>query len=351
MSTLNAPANVPEETVFYEVPGVRVSNVRIKAGEKEYLTAKVQEVGIVEKKETGWRTSLIWFITFVLWFLIKENWILVAGILSGIAIAFWAWKFIPNRYKVRLETNQGSKEIYVSTSHENVMNLVQAIQRSLAERKNGNLKDRADLQIEWVDIPAGPFIYGPRKETVQLDGFWISRYPVTNAQYQEFVRAHPEHRIPVHWDELDLCCPEGYADHPVVNVSWYDAIAFCDWAGCRLPTEKEWEKAARGTDGRDYPWGNDAPTDQHANFDQGINATTPVNRYPSGVSAFDVWDMAGNVWEWTSSDAKARREMKYILGGSYWGNHECLRVFNRMDYLDAGTADEQVGFRCVRDPE
>ena len=86
----------------------------------------------------------------------------------------------------------------------------------------------------------------------------------------------------------------------MVNVSWEDAQAFCQWAGVRLPSEAEWEKAARGTDGRIYPWGDQSPTKELCNFGGNIGDTTPVDRYPGGASPFGVLDMSGNVWEWTA---------------------------------------------------
>ena len=108
-----------------------------------------------------------------------------------------------------------------------------------------------------------------------------------------------EHEKPSHWNSGRI--PEGKADHPVVNVSWRDAIAFCQWASVRLPSEAEWEKAARGTDRRVFPWGDNDPTKESCNFNGNVNDTTPVGRYPKDASPYGVHDMAGNVLEWTNS--------------------------------------------------
>ena len=168
--------------------------------------------------------------------------------------------------------------------------------------------------LDWVTIPAGVFQFGndqvaPRgpvlsgelpQHAVELAEFQIAQTPVTNAEYQEFVVAtgHPE---PGHWRAR--CNPHGKDDHPVTYVDWHDAAAFCAWAGGRLPTEAEWEKAARGDDGRVYPWGNARPDATRLNYARGTHhaATTAVRSYPTGSSAYGVFDMAGNVWEWTSS--------------------------------------------------
>jgi iron(II)-dependent oxidoreductase len=87
-------------------------------------------------------------------------------------------------------------------------------------------------------------------------------------------------------------------DHPIVNVSWYDAVAYCEWAGVQLPTEAQWEKAARGTDGRIYPWGDEWDDSKCNNYETGIEETTPVGSYTQGTSPYGVMDMVGNVWEW-----------------------------------------------------
>ena len=143
---------------------------------------------------------------------------------------------------------------------------------------------------------------------MNLPEFWMSKTPVTQAVYQRFIAANPKHDVPFreegwakpyNWDKQRRTFPADKAEHPVVLVSWYDAVAFCEWAGLALPTEEQWEKAARGTDGRTYPWGNNEPTDKLCNFNKNVGGTTSVGDYsPQGDSPYGCVDMSGNVWEW-----------------------------------------------------
>ena len=137
-----------------------------------------------------------------------------------------------------------------------------------------------------------------------LPEFYIGKCPVTNEQYAAFIRATGQ-AAPGHWKNGQT--PADRNGHPVVNVSWKDAVAFGQWLSqasgkvTRLPTEAEWEKAARGSDGRIYPWGNDPPTKELCNFNNNVDGTTPVGQYQAGASPCGALDMAGNVWEWTGS--------------------------------------------------
>jgi formylglycine-generating enzyme required for sulfatase activity len=150
-------------------------------------------------------------------------------------------------------------------------------------------------------IPAGDFLMGdddlsdnPRR-TVYLDGYSIYKNDVTVGMYKEFCQA-TGHQMPPAPDFDEQWSKE---DHPIVDVSWDDAKAYCDWAGVSLPTEAQWEKAARGTDGRKYPWGNDWDAGRCANSVGNNRAgTSAVGSYPSSASPYGVLDMAGNVWNW-----------------------------------------------------
>jgi formylglycine-generating enzyme required for sulfatase activity len=175
---------------------------------------------------------------------------------------------------------------------------------------------------DMAKIPTGPFNMGsdagPADERpahrVEVAAFSIDRLPVTNAGFAAFLNAvgpknssgeslydvdDPDARI--HRREGKWTADKGYENHPVVEVSWMGAREYCAWAKKRLPTEAEWEKAARGTDGRKFPWGNEQPDDSRGRFNAGYNNTAPVDGFQKGASPFGVLDMSGNAWEWVSS--------------------------------------------------
>ncbi|HIE28389.1 TPA: PEGA domain-containing protein [Candidatus Poribacteria bacterium] len=224
---------------------------------------------------------------------------------------------------------------------------------------------------EMILIPAGEFIMGsPEGEgdddehpqhTVFLDAFYIDKYEVTNAQYKQFMDA-TGHKAPEYWNDERYNQP----NQPVVGVSWYDAVAYCKWAGKRLPTEAEWEKAARGTDGREYPWGNewDSLKCNSEIGGDGYEYTAPVGSFPDGASPYGVMDMAGNVWEWVADwydsnhyyysrspqqgpDSGSHR----VLRGGSWVNAvqlSSLRCADR-DWFNPNYWNNISGFRCAQD--
>ncbi|MFO7634504.1 MAG: SUMF1/EgtB/PvdO family nonheme iron enzyme [Caldilinea sp.] len=170
---------------------------------------------------------------------------------------------------------------------------------------------RLSFEPEMAPIPAGPFLMGAadapmewRQHTVDLPAFSIGKYPVTNDQYAAFVRQNRAHR-PLQSKWFFTTPPADRLDHPVAGITWHDAVAYCAWLSAqterayRLPTEAEWEKAARGDDGRTYPWGEEPPAAQRCT--NGGGQTTAVTATPDGCSPYGVCDMAGNVREWTST--------------------------------------------------
>ena len=249
-------------------------------------------------------------------------------------------------------------------------------------------KDGAKMHL----IPAGEFEMGnPLDEggdderpvhSVYVDSFYMDVYEVTNAQYKQFME-ETGHQVPAFWDDPDLNMP----NHPVVGVSWYDAVAYCQWAGKRLPTEAEWEKAARGgLVGKRHPWNDESPEAFKCNFadkqapswanwadrslDDGYQFTAPVGTYPP--NGFGLYDMAGNVWEWCM-DAYAPRAYanspkdnpvaggliafdnsdytnvttdRVHRGGGWLHPPGNLRVSNR-NSLHPANASTYLGFRCA----
>jgi formylglycine-generating enzyme required for sulfatase activity len=210
--------------------------------------------------------------------------------------------------------------------------------------------------IELIRIPAGLFLYGDDKRKIDLPEFWIGRYPVTNAQYKRFLDANPARRVPnangdwdklYNWDEKRRAYPADKADYPAVLVSWHDAKAFCDWAGLVLPTEEQWEKAARGTDGREWPWGNKWAEDRANTLEARIKDTTPVGQYsPQGDSPYGCADMAGNVWEWTDSWVDKSESSRVLRGGSWGYDQGYARMSVRGSYTP-DFANFNDGFRVA----
>ncbi len=244
--------------------------------------------------------------------------------------------------------------------------------------------DEKIIEQEMVRIPAGAFTMGhddgrplPEGEgdpdenpahRVMVEEFFIDRYETTNAMYKRFLDA-TRRTPPIHW--RNGAYPPGKGNHPVVYVSWHDADAYCRWAGKRLPTEEEWEKAARGTDGRHFPWGTlfevkRANTPQYW-LSKGIKVskgdTLPVGSFENGKSPYGLYDMAGNVYEWTSSWYKPYPgnrtfnvhygEKNRVLRGGSW--YDCLSYgcglsspsYNRSRFTPE-IKNKGFGFRCAR---
>jgi len=215
-----------------------------------------------------------------------------------------------------------------------------AARREAAEAFIADLKVVEGMRL----VPAGTFVFGDGDHEVFLDTFYIDKTPVTNAEYFRFV-TETQYRTPRYAENIRLNRP----DQPVVGISYGDAQQFARWAGKELPTEQQWEKAARGTDGRPYPWGSDPPGASDACFDLDALEGAPISVGATlrNVSPFGVHDMCGNVWEWTSSPHKAGSEFRIVRGGCYNDPAPYLAVDFR---LEAHPKDkcEAIGFRCVK---
>jgi formylglycine-generating enzyme required for sulfatase activity len=221
---------------------------------------------------------------------------------------------------------------------------------------------------EMLLIPAGEFImgsneFGPEmpQRNVYLPDYYIDKYPVTNADYKRYMDATSA-IAPRHWRGMKI--PAGLENHSVHRISWFEAVMYAEWAGKRLPSEAEWEKAARGTDGRRWPWGNEFNEDNCLVWDRGeFLDTLPVDSHPGGASPYGVMEMVGNVEEWTNDwydvypggtyKGKAfGKKFKALRGGNsfFTQNHArcAYRCFTRPE--DSGI-DNVVGcgFRCVVD--
>ena len=237
------------------------------------------------------------------------------------------------------------------------------------------IEQRGTDNAPMVFVLAGEFLMGSAESdkdvgdeekpqhTVSLDAFRIDQHEVTNAQYKQCVDAG---KCTAPSDSSSNTRKSYYGNaqfdnYPVVYVSWQDAKNYCAWAGKRLPTEAEWEKAARGTDGRRYPWGDTFDKSKLNSFENGNKDTTEVGKYPSGASPYGAYDMAGNVWEWTNDwygenyyasspkqnpQGPSSGSMRAYRGGSTFNDFLFARAATRFGY----SPDDRlpvIGFRCT----
>ncbi|KAA3612150.1 MAG: hypothetical protein DWQ05_19300 [Calditrichaeota bacterium] len=254
--------------------------------------------------------------------------------------------------------------------------------------KNGRFLSHlpGGFAVEMVYVPPGPFIYGAEGDgekpqiAVQEKGLWIDKTPVTNTQYKHFLDANPQHCEPNEnekwaqpWNWRDRNYPENLAEHPIVLVSWQDAQAFCLWAGKTLPLENQWEKAARGIDGRRYAWGNKwdrqkcnsaslwEKKDLFDNDDwqrwldneykkklQGSAVlTTPVSQFAEYQGPFGCVDCSGNVWEWLENWIDEDEKRRVLRGGAWYLCPQLLVCAVRSNNLPDNRGS-YIGFRCTR---
>lgn len=231
--------------------------------------------------------------------------------------------------------------------------------------------------LGFVEVPAGPFQMGDDLQEIEVPGFYIARYPVTVAQFRAFVESSG-------YEKAHPYSLGGLANEPVVAVDWYDAMAYCRWLAERLrelagkwegepvslwsalsagnlaaclPSEAEWEKAARGTDGRVYPWG-EAVDPNRANYDAtGLSRMSAVGCFPGGISPYGCEEMSGNVWEWTRSRREDEHEnmevssqsLRVVRGGAFHYGSRSVRCAYRGRDFPVNRYD-LIGFRVVLSP-
>jgi iron(II)-dependent oxidoreductase len=293
------------------------------------------------------------------------------------------FKFIKNKYKknkkVFVFNNAVSNKNATSSININYHDLTSSL--CTTDEKNKYLKIKAKLfsttskgmiikkwKSSMAQVPSGEFIMGSNERwddeapehISTTDAFYIDLNEVTNADYKIFVKA-TKRTHPFHWPEGHL--PKSKENHPVIYVSWFDASDYCSWAGKRLPTEQEWEKAARGEEGLIYPWGNEWSLDKSNNPYKNSTGTEPVGSYPKGRSPYGLNDISGNVWEWVDSyylphpenpvtRAEYGEDKRVLKGGSWF---DCLSygcglsapTFNR-SFFTPEVKNNSFGFRCAK---
>jgi formylglycine-generating enzyme required for sulfatase activity len=281
------------------------------------------------------------------------------------------WSKVEGTGALNLVLAQGVKKPADLTPIDPITNTVEAVPTLVVPNDPtrlaiGSTKLNPQDGAAMVWVPAGEFTMGdidgedevPQRR-VYVDGYWVYKNLVTVAQYRRFCTATGRQMPEVpSWGWQDT--------HPVVNVSWEDAKAYCEWAGTSLPTEAQWEKAARGVDGRMYPWGNEFSTSHlWSSKKEGGDAksTAPVGSFPSGASPYGALDMAGNVWQWCAdwydekyyANAPKRNptgpntgQSRVLRGGSWdFVSPVYFRTVDR-DFVPPGFYSHFVGFRCVQ---
>ena len=294
-------------------------------------------------------------------------------LMSGVIIGFVSLAVIILAINIWIDTHT-PKVVYSSPT----ATAAAQTATSKSEFGLGSTKTRQKDGMEQVYVPAGNFIMGSEagdadafveempERTVYLDAYWIDKYEVSNGQYQECVEngACTEPQYSESEIRSEYYGNSIYDDYPVNCVDWYQAKAYCEWAGGDLPTEAQWEKAARGDHGKKYPWGNQVPDSSYANYDGNIGDTTEVGSYEKGMSPYGAMDMAGNVWEWVNDwyadeydvndtnnpkGPSGTREKRVLRGGSWPDDDLSIRMAYRL-MKEPNFWNYDLGFRCVTRP-
>ncbi|MEE8185183.1 MAG: SUMF1/EgtB/PvdO family nonheme iron enzyme [Thermodesulfobacteriota bacterium] len=267
---------------------------------------------------------------------------------------------IDARYKVPLD------EATKTYRQHNIDYLAQVKQTS-----DTKTKKEYNIPKEMVLVPAGEFIMGTNdwwpksapEHKRTLPDFLIDKYEVSNTEYMKFFKA-TDHKMPDHWMKNAGKIPSNKENHPVTYINWFSAKTYCEWKDKRLPTEAEWEKTARGTNGRVFPWGNKFDMNKGNTPQYGKEDTMAVGSFENGKSPYGVYDMAGNVFEWIDDwylaypgnkhpDPNEGERYRIVRGGSWYDctYYKCgisAPTYNRI-FFNPYTKNNNFGFRCVKD--
>lgn len=338
------------EQAKVQLPVDRVSNPTIKWNEEtsRFASPTYKDTYLIKpQKRQGIRKILIW----------------IGGLFAFAILALVAWKMsqLPASPGVT-QAPFTTQTIFVETPTKTPIPATSTTTMVLTPALGIGLTMAGKDGMTLVFVPAGDFIMGSNvsnhgdenpEQVVSLLAFWIDQTEVTNEEYAQCVSAGGCIK------PLDIVNYQNteYANHPVVFVSWHDANSYCSWAGRRLPTEAEWEKAARGPNGNIYPWSDAAPQDFLVNYNNHLGTTSDVNAHPYGVSAYRAADMAGNVWEWVGSlyqpypydETDGREDLsssgQRVLRGGSWKDDTVRSAFRFR--LDPKTTSSNIGFRCA----
>lgn len=264
---------------------------------------------------------------------------------------YWTWHYndiLDDAIKLLLSIDLGWEDIPQLTTPP-IGEVISPLGYALAQ--NDEVVRDAALQVldVTIPIPKGTALIGNERTPIEIAEYEIGVYPVTNAQYFRFI-LETGYSPPKEWMESETLSYEIYGfkgDHPVVWISCVDAEEYAKFVGGRLPTFPEWQYAARGSDDRLFPWGNEIDKPRCNTIELGADSTTPVGAFKEGISPFGIYDLVGNVWEWTDTPYDEKEAFRVACGGAWYYNHDYSTCVS-YDFFSKDYAEFVIGFRIAR---